>query len=169
MPLLPAVTEAAGSRFRPVLLTTITTIAGLLPLTLNITEGGEFWVPLGVAGSRFADLDAVRLHYIDASDLDEEEGASSSSSSSSDETLIIHASHGFGSNALALAPLLRRLRLRTRCAVAVDGHDRRFCNALVAGGAKDAVAFVNRDAVFSECSQVAEACQRELRGRCCHP
>jgi multidrug efflux pump subunit AcrB len=49
MPLLPAVAEAAEGRFRPVLLTTITTIAGLLPLTLNITEGGEFWVPLGVA------------------------------------------------------------------------------------------------------------------------
>ena len=32
-----------------VLLTTVTTIAGLLPLTLNIGRGGEFWVPLGIA------------------------------------------------------------------------------------------------------------------------
>ncbi len=44
-----AIRQASLGRFRPVLLTTITTIAGLLPLTLNVTEGGEFWVPLGVA------------------------------------------------------------------------------------------------------------------------
>ena len=48
MPLAEAIPKAAGSRFRPVLLTTATTIAGLLPLTLNLTSGGEFWVPLGV-------------------------------------------------------------------------------------------------------------------------
>lgn len=48
MSLLDAVSEAAESRFRPVLLTTITTIAGLLPLTLGIAEGGEFWRPLGI-------------------------------------------------------------------------------------------------------------------------
>ena len=41
--------SASGQRFRPVLITTVTTIAGLLPLTLNISDGGEFWVPLGVA------------------------------------------------------------------------------------------------------------------------
>ena len=29
------------------LLTTVTTVAGLLPLTLNLTEGGEFWTALG--------------------------------------------------------------------------------------------------------------------------
>ncbi len=39
---------ASSERLRPVLLTTFTTIAGLLPLTLNLTSGGEFWVPLGV-------------------------------------------------------------------------------------------------------------------------
>jgi HAE1 family hydrophobic/amphiphilic exporter-1 len=44
-----ALLSASGERLRPVLLTTVTTIAGLLPLTLNITRGGEFWVPLGVA------------------------------------------------------------------------------------------------------------------------
>jgi predicted RND superfamily exporter protein len=31
-----------------VILTTVTTIAGLLPLTLGVSGGGEFWVPLGV-------------------------------------------------------------------------------------------------------------------------
>lgn len=49
MPLRPAIESASLSRLRPVLLTTVTTTAGLLPLTLNLTEGGEFWVPLGVA------------------------------------------------------------------------------------------------------------------------
>ncbi|MBW2394614.1 MAG: efflux RND transporter permease subunit [Deltaproteobacteria bacterium] len=49
MPLIEAVSAAAETRFRPVLLTTITTIAGLLPLTLGIAEGGEFWAPLGIA------------------------------------------------------------------------------------------------------------------------
>ncbi|MCP3986148.1 MAG: efflux RND transporter permease subunit [bacterium] len=49
LPLTDAVAQAAQTRFRPVLLTTITTIAGLLPLTLGIAEGGEFWAPLGIA------------------------------------------------------------------------------------------------------------------------
>jgi HAE1 family hydrophobic/amphiphilic exporter-1 len=49
MPLRDAVQAAAEERFRPVVLTTVTTIAGLLPLTLNVAEGSEFWVPLGVA------------------------------------------------------------------------------------------------------------------------
>ncbi len=44
-----AITRAAALRFRPVLLTTVTTIFGILPLTLNLTGGGEFWVPLGVS------------------------------------------------------------------------------------------------------------------------
>ena len=48
-PVGQAIRQASLGRFRPVLLTTITTIAGLLPLTLNVTEGGEFWVPLGLA------------------------------------------------------------------------------------------------------------------------
>jgi len=48
-PFESAVREASLRRLRPVLLTTATTIFGLLPLTLNIATGGEFWVPLGVA------------------------------------------------------------------------------------------------------------------------
>lgn len=48
-PLAEAIVTAAESRLRPVILTTVTTIAGLLPLTLNIAGGGEFWVPLGIA------------------------------------------------------------------------------------------------------------------------
>jgi multidrug efflux pump subunit AcrB len=49
MPTGDAIRAASIERFRPVLLTAITTIAGLLPLTLNVTEGGEFWAPLGIA------------------------------------------------------------------------------------------------------------------------
>jgi multidrug efflux pump subunit AcrB len=49
MKLEGALLAASAERLRPVLLTTVTTIAGLLPLTLNLTSGGEFWVPLGIA------------------------------------------------------------------------------------------------------------------------
>ncbi|MFQ5698704.1 MAG: efflux RND transporter permease subunit [Myxococcota bacterium] len=48
MPVYNAIRDAAMSRLRPVLLTTVTTIFGLLPLTLQVTSGGEFWVPLGL-------------------------------------------------------------------------------------------------------------------------
>lgn len=41
-----ALIEAGKARFRPVLLTTVTTIGGLMPLALNLTGGGAFWAPL---------------------------------------------------------------------------------------------------------------------------
>lgn len=41
-----ALLEAGINRLRPVLLTTVTTIGGLLPLMLNISGGAEFWQPL---------------------------------------------------------------------------------------------------------------------------
>jgi len=41
-----ALLEAGVNRFRPVLLTTVTTIGGLTPLFLNISGGAEFWQPL---------------------------------------------------------------------------------------------------------------------------
>jgi HAE1 family hydrophobic/amphiphilic exporter-1 len=41
-----ALLEAGRFRLRPVMLTTITTIGGLLPLLLNLTGGAEFWQPL---------------------------------------------------------------------------------------------------------------------------
>lgn len=41
-----AVLEAGINRLRPVLLTTVTTIGGLLPLYLNFSGGAEFWGPL---------------------------------------------------------------------------------------------------------------------------
>lgn len=44
-----AILEAGVNRLRPVLLTTATTIGGLLPLLLNLTGGTEFWQPLTAA------------------------------------------------------------------------------------------------------------------------
>ncbi|MCA9175573.1 MAG: efflux RND transporter permease subunit [Planctomycetales bacterium] len=41
-----AVLEAGVTRLRPVLLTTLTTVGGLLPLFLNLSGGAEFWQPL---------------------------------------------------------------------------------------------------------------------------
>lgn len=41
-----ALIEAGINRLRPVMLTTVTTVGGLLPLFLNLTGGAEFWQPL---------------------------------------------------------------------------------------------------------------------------
>lgn len=41
-----ALVEAGVNRLRPVMLTTITTCGGLLPLLMNISGGAEFWQPL---------------------------------------------------------------------------------------------------------------------------
>ena len=46
LPLQEAIIEAGRNRLRPVLLTTVTTVGGLLPLMLNLTGGAEFWQPL---------------------------------------------------------------------------------------------------------------------------
>jgi CzcA family heavy metal efflux pump len=42
-----AILQAAQTRFRPIMMTTITTIAGLLPTTLGLGGGVDFWAPLG--------------------------------------------------------------------------------------------------------------------------
>ena len=49
LPLREAILESGINRLRPVLLTTFTTIGGLLPLLLNISGGAEFWQPLTAA------------------------------------------------------------------------------------------------------------------------
>ncbi|MDD2688618.1 MAG: efflux RND transporter permease subunit [Candidatus Omnitrophica bacterium] len=46
--MLEAVTIGGKERLRPVLMTTITTLAGLLPLALSTGEGSEIWQPLGI-------------------------------------------------------------------------------------------------------------------------
>jgi hydrophobe/amphiphile efflux-1 (HAE1) family protein len=43
-----AVTDAGKDRLRPVLMTTITTLAGLLPLAVSNGVGSETWRPLGI-------------------------------------------------------------------------------------------------------------------------
>jgi multidrug efflux pump subunit AcrB len=44
-----AVIEAGKSRLRPVLMTTLTTILGMLPMALGIGNGSEMWQPMGIA------------------------------------------------------------------------------------------------------------------------
>lgn len=46
LPMREAILEAGRNRLRPVMLTTATTVGGLLPLMLNLTGGAEFWQPL---------------------------------------------------------------------------------------------------------------------------
>jgi multidrug efflux pump subunit AcrB len=41
--------EAAGHRLRPILMTTIAMIAGMIPMALGLTEGGDQTAPLGIA------------------------------------------------------------------------------------------------------------------------
>jgi multidrug efflux pump subunit AcrB len=43
-----AITQSGKERLRPVLMTTITTLAGLVPLALSRGEGSETWNPLGI-------------------------------------------------------------------------------------------------------------------------
>ena len=59
IPIKDAVVYAGQLRLRPIFLTTITTIGGLVPLSLNLAGGGEFWQPLTITimcGLGFATL-----------------------------------------------------------------------------------------------------------------
>ncbi len=46
LPLREAVMQAGRNRLRPILMTTITTVLGLLPMSLGLGEGGELQAPL---------------------------------------------------------------------------------------------------------------------------
>ena len=43
-----SVTMAAESRLRPILMTTLTTVLGMIPMAMGIGEGSEMWVSLGI-------------------------------------------------------------------------------------------------------------------------
>ena len=47
-PLLTAVTECARLRIRPIIMTTLTTLVGMLPLALALSTGSEIVQPLGI-------------------------------------------------------------------------------------------------------------------------
>ncbi|MEW6008626.1 MAG: efflux RND transporter permease subunit [Candidatus Omnitrophota bacterium] len=49
IPLTQAITTGGKNRLRPVLMTTITTLLGMLPLAISRGEGSELWRPLGVS------------------------------------------------------------------------------------------------------------------------
>jgi HAE1 family hydrophobic/amphiphilic exporter-1 len=44
-----AITVSGQSRLRPVLMTSLTTILGMLPLAISTGEGAEIWSPMGIA------------------------------------------------------------------------------------------------------------------------
>jgi multidrug efflux pump len=49
LPLLDAIVEGATARLRPVLMTTLSTVLGILPIALGIGAGAESRIPMGVA------------------------------------------------------------------------------------------------------------------------
>lgn len=49
LPLRPALLEAGERRLRPVLMTTLTTFFGMVPMAVNQGEGAEVWRPLAVS------------------------------------------------------------------------------------------------------------------------
>jgi HAE1 family hydrophobic/amphiphilic exporter-1 len=48
MKLYDAIVTAGRSRLRPVLMTALTTMLGMLPLALSTGEGSEIWSPMGI-------------------------------------------------------------------------------------------------------------------------
>jgi len=49
MSIYKAVVSGGKSRLRPVLMTTATTILGMVPMALGLGEGSEIWQPMGIA------------------------------------------------------------------------------------------------------------------------
>lgn len=67
---LKAVLQAGGDRLRPILMTSLTTILGLLPMALDRSEGSSLWSPLaitvigGLAASTILTLFIVPAFYM---------------------------------------------------------------------------------------------------------
>ena len=49
IPVRDAITMAGRQRLRPVLMTTLTTVFGMLPMAISRATGSELWAPLSVA------------------------------------------------------------------------------------------------------------------------
>jgi HAE1 family hydrophobic/amphiphilic exporter-1 len=49
VPTLEAVVASGKSRLRPVLMTSVTTILGMLPMAMGLGDGAELWQPMGIA------------------------------------------------------------------------------------------------------------------------
>lgn len=70
LPVVEAVRESARRRLRPIMMTTLTTAAGLLPLALGLGEGGEVQAPMarvvigGLLSSAFITLFVIPILYI---------------------------------------------------------------------------------------------------------
>jgi len=70
LPVLEAVARAGQRRLRPILMTTSTTVFGLLPLALGIGEGAELQAPLaraivgGLVTSMLASLFLIPAFYV---------------------------------------------------------------------------------------------------------
>jgi hydrophobic/amphiphilic exporter-1 (mainly G- bacteria), HAE1 family len=77
MPLYEAVVEAGRRRLRPILMTTTTTLLGLIPLSLALGEGSEVQAPMaravvgGLAVSTFVTLFLVPVVYTIVGDWQE--------------------------------------------------------------------------------------------------
>jgi HAE1 family hydrophobic/amphiphilic exporter-1 len=69
MPLVEAVVESARRRLRPILMTTLTTVLGLVPLAIGLGEGSELQAPMarvvigGLTASTFITLYLVPAVY----------------------------------------------------------------------------------------------------------
>ena len=68
VPLLDACLEAGGKRFRPIMLTSVTTFAGLLPLMLETSLQAQFLIPMAVSlGFGVVFATAITLYLIPCS------------------------------------------------------------------------------------------------------
>lgn len=81
MELLPAIIQAGESRLRPILMTTATTVLGLLPMALGIGEGAELQSPLarvvigGLMASTLITLVLIPVLYLIFEELAEKSKA----------------------------------------------------------------------------------------------